>query len=288
MIDIYEILKISQDASIEEVKQQLQIELRKWSYRINAPQLEHRQEAERMLQRLEQIQDRIMEEENKPISQKDDDSQKFLPSIQTEMERSEMSEIQKERQWEQSDIIQDQERLSDTIVIDENTLREAVKSGDREAMQKLGSYLLTAGGLGQDQEGEYWIREAAKQGDAEAMRCLGHLFLQKEYLKDYLKKGKEWLVKAAQAGSIQAMRELGLVLLQGNRLKKDRKEAEKWLRKAGEAGDVAAMKELGFRLMKGDGLKRNEKWGKYWLTKAAHAGDLEAKKKLENDSQEHK
>ena len=56
MKNYYEILGISPDATKEEIEKVTNRELRLWSHRANAPSLERRQEAERMVALLEKIQ----------------------------------------------------------------------------------------------------------------------------------------------------------------------------------------------------------------------------------------
>jgi hypothetical protein len=53
MANLYNLLKVSPTASEEEIKKAINQELRVWSNRTNAPQIERRKEAERMLNHLE-------------------------------------------------------------------------------------------------------------------------------------------------------------------------------------------------------------------------------------------
>jgi tetratricopeptide (TPR) repeat protein len=54
MINFYNLLKVSTTAAEEEIKKAINRELRVWSNRTNAPQIERRQEAERMVKQLEE------------------------------------------------------------------------------------------------------------------------------------------------------------------------------------------------------------------------------------------
>lgn len=61
----YEILGISSDASQQEIEEILHEQLRKWNYRLNAPTMDRRQEAEKMLEKLEEIKEILLDEEKR-------------------------------------------------------------------------------------------------------------------------------------------------------------------------------------------------------------------------------
>jgi tetratricopeptide (TPR) repeat protein len=61
MVNFYNILKISPTAAEEEVKKAINRELRVWSNRTNAPQIERRQEAERMVKQLEEAESILLD-----------------------------------------------------------------------------------------------------------------------------------------------------------------------------------------------------------------------------------
>lgn len=63
--NFYEILGVSPDASQKEIEKKLNEQLRKWSYRLNAPTMERRQEAEKMLAKLEKIKEVLLDEEKR-------------------------------------------------------------------------------------------------------------------------------------------------------------------------------------------------------------------------------
>jgi tetratricopeptide (TPR) repeat protein len=62
MVNYYSILKVSQSASVDDVKNAINRELRLWSNRTNAPQIERRQEAERMVKLLEEAESILLNE----------------------------------------------------------------------------------------------------------------------------------------------------------------------------------------------------------------------------------
>lgn len=62
MVNYYSMLKVSQSASVEDVKNAINRELRLWSNRTNAPQIERRQEAERMVKLLEEAEAILLDE----------------------------------------------------------------------------------------------------------------------------------------------------------------------------------------------------------------------------------
>ncbi len=51
MVNYYNILNLSPTANEDEIRKAINRELRLWSNRTNAPQIERRQEAERMVRR---------------------------------------------------------------------------------------------------------------------------------------------------------------------------------------------------------------------------------------------
>ncbi|SFJ36356.1 tetratricopeptide repeat protein [Thermoflavimicrobium dichotomicum] len=65
MQNYYELLNISPSATTEEIRQVLVRELRKWTQRTNSPHFEKRQEAERMVRKLEEIEAILLNEERR-------------------------------------------------------------------------------------------------------------------------------------------------------------------------------------------------------------------------------
>ncbi|TCS94267.1 J domain-containing protein [Hazenella coriacea] len=65
MQNFYEIFDLSPSASVEEIKKLIHQQLRLWSQRTNAPQIERRQEAERMMQILEEMETILLDEDKK-------------------------------------------------------------------------------------------------------------------------------------------------------------------------------------------------------------------------------
>lgn len=65
MQNFYEIFDLSPTASVEEIKQLIHQQLRLWSHRTNAPQIERRQEAERMMQILEEMETILLDEDKR-------------------------------------------------------------------------------------------------------------------------------------------------------------------------------------------------------------------------------
>lgn len=62
MINYYEICNISPSASQEEIRKTIYQLMRLWSHRTNAPQMERRQEAERMVRLLEEAEEILLDE----------------------------------------------------------------------------------------------------------------------------------------------------------------------------------------------------------------------------------
>lgn len=62
MENYYEILDVSPDGSVDEIQKKLYQQMRIWSHRTNAPQMERRQEAERMVRLLEEIEEILLDE----------------------------------------------------------------------------------------------------------------------------------------------------------------------------------------------------------------------------------
>lgn len=62
MVNYYSVLKVSQSASADDLKNAINRELRLWSNRTNAPQIERRQEAERMVKILEEAESILLDE----------------------------------------------------------------------------------------------------------------------------------------------------------------------------------------------------------------------------------
>lgn len=67
MENYYQILEISPSASEEEIKKALFATYRKWSNRTNAPQLERRQEAERIVKLLQTVEEILLDPEKRAI-----------------------------------------------------------------------------------------------------------------------------------------------------------------------------------------------------------------------------
>mgnify|MGYP001475887240 CR=1 FL=1 len=65
MINYYELCNISPSASQEEIKKTIYQLMRLWSHRTNAPQMERRQEAERMVRLLEEAEEILLDEEKR-------------------------------------------------------------------------------------------------------------------------------------------------------------------------------------------------------------------------------
>jgi TPR repeat protein len=279
----YHLLEISPDASEEEVRERINTLLRKWYYRLNSPRLEHRQEAERMIQELEKMSSALSQLDIKDTHRRKMVQQMSkLPRMLEKDEQASMGGSEEDIQTvveektlqETTEDDQKGTAKEETVQIfaDEQSLRKAAKAGQAEAMWKLGDYLLQGDGIGQDLEGIYWLQQAVKTGNREAMLSLGQYYFKQKNGKEK-KKGEYWLKKAAKAGLIAAMRELG-------HHSTSPKEKAKWLRKAGEAGDPISMRELGSYLLHGKGIKPSKKWGTHWLRKAAEAGELEAMREL--------
>ena len=62
MVNYYNVLKVSQSASTDDLRNAINRELRLWSNRTNAPQIERRQEAERMVKILEEAESILLDE----------------------------------------------------------------------------------------------------------------------------------------------------------------------------------------------------------------------------------
>lgn len=65
MLNYYEICNLSPSASQEEIKKTIYQLMRLWSHRTNAPQMERRQEAERMVRLLEEAEEILLDEEKR-------------------------------------------------------------------------------------------------------------------------------------------------------------------------------------------------------------------------------
>jgi tetratricopeptide (TPR) repeat protein len=65
MQNYYELLNVSSSASDEEIRRLLNGELRKWTQRTNSPSFEKRQEAERMVRLLEQVEATLLDPEKR-------------------------------------------------------------------------------------------------------------------------------------------------------------------------------------------------------------------------------
>ncbi len=65
--NFYETLGVLADAPREEIEKKLHEELRKWNYRLNAPTLDRRQEAEQMIEKLEEIKEILLDEEKRKV-----------------------------------------------------------------------------------------------------------------------------------------------------------------------------------------------------------------------------
>jgi len=64
-VNFYQILNISQNASTEDIKKDINHELRVWSNRTNSPSLERRQEAERMVKVIEEAEKILLDPEKR-------------------------------------------------------------------------------------------------------------------------------------------------------------------------------------------------------------------------------
>jgi tetratricopeptide (TPR) repeat protein len=62
MENYYEILGVPPDESVDKIQKNLYQQMRVWSHRTNAPQMERRQEAERMVRLLEEIEEILLDE----------------------------------------------------------------------------------------------------------------------------------------------------------------------------------------------------------------------------------
>lgn len=65
MINYYDLCNLSPSASQEEIKKTLHQLMRLWSHRTNAPQMERRQEAERMVRLLEEAEEILLDEQKR-------------------------------------------------------------------------------------------------------------------------------------------------------------------------------------------------------------------------------
>lgn len=62
MENYYEILGVPPDGSVDDIQKKIYQQMRVWSHRTNAPQIERRQEAERMVRLLEEIEEILLDE----------------------------------------------------------------------------------------------------------------------------------------------------------------------------------------------------------------------------------
>ncbi|SFI99462.1 protein of unknown function [Thermoflavimicrobium dichotomicum] len=65
MDNYYQILGVPENADVEEIQKALLKQLRLWNHRLNAPTLSRRQEAERMIELLEEIKETLMDEKKR-------------------------------------------------------------------------------------------------------------------------------------------------------------------------------------------------------------------------------
>lgn len=65
MENYYELLNLSPDTYTDELKKQIYKQMRVWSHRTNAPQIERRQEAERMIRILEEMEEILLDKEKR-------------------------------------------------------------------------------------------------------------------------------------------------------------------------------------------------------------------------------
>lgn len=62
MLNYYELFDVSPSATTDEIKKVIHQQMRLWSHRTNAPQMERRQEAERMVRILEEMEEILLDE----------------------------------------------------------------------------------------------------------------------------------------------------------------------------------------------------------------------------------
>lgn len=62
MLNYYELFDVSPSATMDEIKKVIHQQMRLWSHRTNAPQMERRQEAERMVRILEEMEEILLDE----------------------------------------------------------------------------------------------------------------------------------------------------------------------------------------------------------------------------------
>ncbi|SHF08936.1 Tetratricopeptide repeat-containing protein [Seinonella peptonophila] len=102
MENYYELLGLSIDAPIDVLRRELNQKMRLWSHRTNAPQIERRQEAERMVRLLEEVEETLLDEGRRNEYNKA--LQEFLDKQQNETEASQEASAKSDFQqvdWEQ-------------------------------------------------------------------------------------------------------------------------------------------------------------------------------------------
>ncbi len=271
MENYYELLSVSPSASKEELEKAIFQQQRLWHSRVNSADFERRVKAERMLRKLEEIQDVLLDDEKR------EEYNRSLFSLSISSFRSEAEESNET-----------------TKTVPEEKEKEAVKliepSGGSETAQeetKETEDLETPHKITKDPEKEDLKEatpsEAEKPEDQQKdtmspdeMYRLGKRMIDENESETELNKGIEWMIQAAEGGSIYAMYQLALYFFEGAVLPSDPEEGEKWLVQAAEAGYIPAMVELGRRLLEGDQLERDSARGIEWVGKAADLGNEKA------------
>lgn len=95
MENYYEILEISPSASEEEIRKALFQAYRKWSNRTNAPQLERRQEAERIIKLLQEVEEVLLDPQKREVyDQQLLGNEPLKPATEPEIQPEPVTEIE--------------------------------------------------------------------------------------------------------------------------------------------------------------------------------------------------
>ncbi|SFI86133.1 J domain-containing protein [Thermoflavimicrobium dichotomicum] len=136
MKDYYQLLGVSQQASKEEIEQAILQQMRVWTHRINAPTLTKRQEAERMVEELEQIKEILLDDEKRKQYDQELEKSRKLSVVDDkkqqretkEEEEADQKEIESKEQTSSEPVFQDQ-----TVSSDDQT---AEKSEEEESKER--------------------------------------------------------------------------------------------------------------------------------------------------------
>lgn len=158
----------------------------------------------------------------------------------------------------------------------------AARSGNAEAMYRLGSLAKFSGDPAGPAEAEAWWRRAAAAGHVEAMYRLGRLLENHDEELDRLlddddevseqdpeRDPRTWHRMAAEAGHVEAMASLAWLLDTFPHSEGDQVESLAWFRRAAEFGHPTAMHEYGVSL---ETVHEVEPW----LRRSAETGYLPA------------